>query len=434
MSTYVIKMPDVGEGIAEAELVEWTVKPGDFVKEDDVIAAVMTDKATVEIPSSVSGTVKWLGGDIGERISIGGELIHLEVDGPGNHTAPEIVDATDEPAPVHQLGAGDASFEAAKPADKRPEPNTGRAPDAAPSPTASGRQTRNAFGRPIASPSVRKAAREAGIDLRRVAGTGPAGRITRADLAAFNADGGVSGIPVSSARKTAVEDIKIVGLRRKIAERMSEANTHIPHITIVEEIDVTALEEMRARLNADHAAKRGKLTVLPFIMRAVLKAVDEQPEINAHFLDGEGIVRRFEAVHIGIATQTPNGLMVPVVRHVETMGLWGVASELARVAEAARQGKATREELSGSTISISSLGPLGALATTPIINRPEVAIVGVNKIATRPVWRQGEFVPRQVMNISCSFDHRIIDGWDAAVFVQSLKTKLEAPAIMFVEA
>ena len=264
-------------------------------------------------------------------------------------------------------------------------------------------------------------------------GSGPAGRITHADLDDYTASPEPEGAASEYMRETSMEDIKVTGLRRKIAERMDAANRHIPHITIVEEVDVTALEDLRQRLNGEHAERRGKLTVLPFIMRAIVRAVSEQPALNAHFLDEDNIIRRFGAVHIGIATQTPNGLMVPVVRHAEAMGLWEAAAEIGRLAEASRSGSATREELSGSTISISSLGPLGALATTPIINRPEVAIVGINKIATRPLWLDGEFKPRQVMNISCSFDHRVIDGWDAAVFVQKLKALLEAPAVMFVE-
>ena len=290
--------------------------------------------------------------------------------------------------------------------------------------------SRDAYGRPIASPAVRKRARDAGIDLRRIAGSGPAGRITHADLDDYTASLEPEGTGSFYTPVEGAEDIKVTGLRRRIAERMDAANRHIPHITIVEEVDVTELEDLRQRLNGDHAESRGKLTVLPFIMRAIVRAVSEQPAFNAHFLDEQSIIRRFDAVHIGIATQTPNGLMVPVVRNAEAMVLWEAAREIGRLAEASRGGSATRDELSGSTISITSLGPLGALATTPIINRPEVAIVGINKIATRPLWLDGEFKPRQGMNISCSFDHRVIDGWDAAVFVQKLKALLEAPAAM----
>ncbi|WP_180899912.1 dihydrolipoamide acetyltransferase family protein [Martelella soudanensis] len=439
MGTYAIRMPDVGEGIAEAELVEWQVKPGDIVREDDVIAAVMTDKATVEIPTAVSGKVIWLAGDIGDRIAVGAELIHLDVEGEGNYTGP-LKSGSGEPTTKignQENGAADAPR-------KAPEVETPPAPS--PDPV---KQTRTATvenerkqsfsparvvaTRPVASPSVRKRALDTGIDLRLVPGSGPAGRITHDDLTDYSGDADIATAAAGPHRKTAVEDIKVVGLRRKIAERMAAANSHIPHITIVEEVDVTALEDLRRLLNGDHAVVRGKLTMLPFIMRAIVRAVAEQPGLNAHFLDDENIIRQFEPVHIGIATQTPNGLMVPVVRHAEAMGLWDAATEIARLAEAARKGAATRQELSGSTISISSLGALGALATTPIINRPEVAIVGINKIARRPIWIEGAFEPRQMMNISCSFDHRVIDGWDAAVFVQKLKVLLEGPAVMFVE-
>lgn len=440
MGTFVIKMPDVGEGVAEAELVEWAIKPGDLVREDDIVAAVMTDKATVEIPTPISGKVTWLAGDVGDQIAVGAELMHLEVDGEGNHKgeARSGVGASAVP-PIEPTNAEEESSRASPPASPQTQAAPQKAPpDPAPSSgngnrTSNGVPSRDAYGRPIASPAVRKRARDAGIDLRRVSGSGPAGRITHADLDDYVSSPEPASAASAHMRETSVEDIKVTGLRRKISERMDAANRHIPHITIVEEVDVTALEDLRQRLNREHAERRGKLTVLPFVMRAIVRAVSEQPALNAHFLDDENIIRRFGAVHIGIATQTPNGLMVPVVRHAEEMGLWDAAGEIGRLAEASRKGGATREELSGSTISISSLGPLGALATTPIINRPEVAIVGINKIATRPLWLDGEFKPREVMNISCSFDHRVIDGWDAAVFVQKLKALLEAPAVMFVE-
>lgn len=442
MGTHVIKMPDVGEGVAEAELVEWQVKPGDLVREDDIVAAVMTDKATVEIPTGVSGKVIRLAGEVGDQIAVGAELLQIEIEGEGNYTGePGSGTGSDQPH-----GADDAAMDApavnGHSSERNDKPNV-----AGPEPAASGAggQGRTAAtdrvlsgphvanGRPVAAPSVRRRAREMGIDLRRVPGSGPAGRIVHGDLDDY-AEGRVAPPPSSGLRrKTSVEDIKILGLRRKIAERMAEAKRHIPHITIIEEVDVSALEELRQRLNKDHAATRGKLTVLPFIMRAIVRAVAEQPAFNAHFLDDENLVRQFGAVDIGIATQTASGLMVPVVRHAEALGLWDAAAEIVRLAEAARDGTAQRDELSGSTISISSLGPLGALATTPIINRPEVAIVGINKMTRRPVWIDGEFEPRQMMNISCSFDHRVIDGWDAAVFVQRLKVLLEGPAVMFVE-
>jgi 2-oxoisovalerate dehydrogenase E2 component (dihydrolipoyl transacylase) len=288
-------------------------------------------------------------------------------------------------------------------------------------------------GRPLAAPSVRKRARDAGIDLRTVTGSGPAGRITHDDLDAFAADRRSIHAAPNAMRSTWIKEVKIVGLRRKIAERMSFANAHIPHITIIEEVDLTNLEELRDELNGARKATHVKLTPLPFLMRAIVLAVREQPGFNAHFNDEAGVVTQFGAVHIGIATQTPSGLMVPVVRHAEANTLWDDAGEIARLVEAARNAAADRSELTGSTITITSLGPLGAIATTPIINHPEVAIIGVNKMAIRPVWDGRQFVPRKMMNLSSSFDHRVIDGYDAAIFVQKLKTLLEKPAILFVE-
>jgi len=288
--------------------------------------------------------------------------------------------------------------------------------------------------KPLASPAVRLRAREAGVDLRQVHGSGPAGRIAHEDLDAFLAKGPQPAVAATGpARKDGVEEVRIVGLRRRIAEKMAMATSRIPHITYVEEVDVTAVEELRAKLNAGKREDRTKLTFLPFLMRAIVKAVGEQPALNATFDDEAGIVRRHAAVHIGMAAQTPAGLTVPVVRHAEARDIWGCAAEAARLAQAARDGTATREELSGSTITITSLGALGGIATTPVINHPEVAIVGVNKMAMRPMWDGSQFVPRRMMNLSSSFDHRVIDGWDAAVFVQRLKTLIETPALIFVE-
>jgi 2-oxoisovalerate dehydrogenase E2 component (dihydrolipoyl transacylase) len=285
----------------------------------------------------------------------------------------------------------------------------------------------------VASPAVRLRAREAGIDLRRVPGTGPAGRITHEDLDAFlTQDAEVPAASIYQVR-TAVQDVRVIGLRRRIAERMTLAHTRIPHITYVEEVDVTALEALRATLNARKRVEQLRLTLLPFLMRAIVRAVAEQPELNALYDDEAGAVHVHAGVHIGIATQTSSGLMVPVVRHAEALDLWGSAMALTRLAEAARGGTAAREELSGSTITITSLGAMGGLVSTPIINRPEVAIVGVNKIATRPVWDGAAFVPRKMMNLSSSFDHRVIDGWDAARFVQRIRALLETPALIFIE-
>jgi 2-oxoisovalerate dehydrogenase E2 component (dihydrolipoyl transacylase) len=287
--------------------------------------------------------------------------------------------------------------------------------------------------KPLASPAVRARAREAGVDLRRISGSGPAGRISHQDLDAFLSHPPEAPTPAGLKRGTSVTEIKIVGLRRKIAEKMALSHTRIPHITYIEEVDVTALEELRAKLNQQKRAAQTKLTLLPFLMGAIVRAIADQPNLNAHFDDEAGILSQFGAVHIGIAAQTAAGLIVPVVRHAEALDLFACAAELARLAEAAKSGSATREELSGSTITITSLGALGGVATTPLINAPEVAILGVNKIMVRPHWDGVGFVPRKMMNLSSSFDHRVIDGWDAAIFVQRIKTLLEAPAMIFIE-
>ncbi|ARM14563.1 MULTISPECIES: dihydrolipoamide acetyltransferase family protein [Rhizobium] len=411
MGEFIIKMPDVGEGVAEAELVEWHVKAGDPVREDMVIAAVMTDKATVEIPSPVSGTVVWLAGEIGDRIAVKAPLVRIETAGNVGEAPPVQISQAPVAEPV--------KVEAARPAP------AAAAPPAPASPPAE---------KPLAAPSVRLFARESGVDLRQVQGTGPAGRILREDVEQFLSQGAAPAtVKNGLARKTATEEIKLTGLRRRIAEKMVLSTSRIPHITYVEEVDMTALEELRATMNSDRREGHPKLTVLPFLMRALVKAISEQPDVNATFEDDAGIITRHSAVHIGIATQTPAGLTVPVVRHTEARGIWDCAAEMVRLAEAARSGTATRDELSGSTITISSLGALGGIVSTPVINHPEVAIIGVNKIATRPVWDGTQFVPRKMMNLSSSFDHRIIDGWDAATFVQRIRTLLETPALIFIE-
>ncbi|WP_139974256.1 dihydrolipoamide acetyltransferase family protein [Ochrobactrum sp. CGA5] len=423
MAHFTIKLPDVGEGVAEAELVEWHVKLGDVVREDDLLAAVMTDKATVEIPSSRAGKVIAINGEVGEKIAVGSELVRLEIEGGTTEEQP-VENVEENPAletPV--LLQTPVPPKAAPPQrESASRPFTGAGP------------VRQEGEKPLATPSVRLRARDAGVDLRRVRGTGPAGRITHEDLDLFfQQETGAASTLSAYAADSSVNEIKVLGLRRKIAERMAEAKRHIPHITIVEEVDVSQIEELRTKLNHEQKEGRPRLTLLPFIIRAIVKAVKEQPGLNAHFDDEADIIRQFGGVHIGIATQTPNGLIVPVVRHAESMSVFAAASELSRVTEAARNGTAKREELSGSTITITSLGPLGAIATTPIINRPEVAIVGINKIAIRPMWDGAQFVARKMMNLSCSFDHRVIDGWDAAVFVQKLKSLLETPAMIFVE-
>ncbi|MEB3043851.1 dihydrolipoamide acetyltransferase family protein [Rhizobium mulingense] len=419
MGEFIIKMPDVGEGVAEAELVEWHVKTGDPVREDMVIAAVMTDKATVEIPSPVNGTVIWLAGEIGDRIAVKAPLVRIETAG-----------ETGEAQPIRVSQASVAETPKAEIAEPVPA-----APVSAPAPAPAPAPATAPVEKPIAAPSVRLFARECGVDLRQVQGSGPAGRILREDVEQFLSQGAAPAtVKNGLTRKTATEEIKLTGLRRRIAEKMVLSTSRIPHITYVEEVDMTALEELRATMNGDRRPGHPKLTVLPFLMRALVKAISEQPQVNATFDDDAGIITRHSAVHIGIATQTPAGLTVPVVRHAEARGIWDCAAEMVRLAEAARSGTATRDELSGSTITISSLGALGGIVSTPVINHPEVAIIGVNKIATRPVWDGTQFVPRKMMNLSSSFDHRIIDGWDAATFVQRIRTLLETPALIFIES
>lgn len=440
MGEHTIKLPDVGEGVAEAELVEWRVKVGDVVQEDDVIAAVMTDKATVEIPAPVDGNILWLGAEVGDVVAVGSPLVRIK-------TAGDVADTDEPPADTSDV-TGDGQDEApiaegmAAELERIPTPpKRENAPEAAPEVSASSPNPvrgstpwRPAPDRPLASPAVRLRAREAGVDLRRVQGTGPAGRVTHDDIDAFLAGGPRRTAGAALERDTSVTEVKVVGLRRRIAERMALAKSRIPHITYVEEVDVTELQHLRGKLNREkHAGGRPKLTLLPFLVRAIVKTVAEQPGINAHFDDEAGIVRQHGGVHVGIATQTPSGLMVPVLRHAEARDVFECAAEIARLADAARDGSARREELSGSTITISSLGAIGGIVTTPVINHPEVAIVGVNKIAVRPHWDGSQFLPRRMMNLSCGFDHRVVDGWNAAMFVQRLKALLETPALIFVE-
>lgn len=429
MGEFVIKMPDVGEGVAEAELVEWHVKAGDPVLEDMVVAAVMTDKATVEIPSPVSGTVIWLGGEVGDTIAVKAPLLRIETaDDGGAQVAPtrarSVVQAPEPPIPVPQPTIASPRVAASAPSK----------PFGGPAGQPVERPFNGPSEKPLASPSARLYAREHGVDLRQVPASGPAGRILREDIEQFLARGALPlATQPGTARKTATEEIKLTGLRRRIAEKMSLSASRIPHITYVEEIDMTALEELRATMNRDRKTEQAKLTVLPFLMRALVKAVAEQPDVNATFDDDAGVVTRHAAVHVGVAAQTPSGLVVPVVRHAEARGIWDCAGEIARLAQAARTGTATRDELSGSTITISSLGALGGIVSTPVINHPEVAIIGVNKIAVRPVWDGTQFVPRKMMNLSSSFDHRIVDGWDAATFIQRIRVLLETPALIFIE-
>ena len=429
-----IKMPDVGEGVAEAEIVEWAVKVGDLVKEDQVVASVMTDKATVEIPTPVAGSVLKLGGAVGDVLAVGAELIRIDAPGLPDSVLPAAKPAPQKPEPASAQPPKNEVEEPVR-AEPRPEGPAQRASRRAPpAPEPQTGAPRPAGEKPLAAPAVRLKAREAGVDLKFVHGSGPAGRITHQDLDAYLARPPEPS-PARSGRapSNAVETIKVVGMRRRIAENMAESARRIAHFSYVEETDVTALEELRASLNAHATEERPKLTLLPFLMLGIVKAVGGFPQINAHYDDDNDVITRFGAVHLGVATQTPNGLMVPVVRHAETLSLHECAREMRRVSEAARQGAAARDELSGSTITLTSLGALGGIVSTPIINRPEVAIVGVNKIVVKPVWRDGGFVPRKVMNLSSSFDHRVVDGYDAATFVQRLRALIETPATLFIE-
>jgi 2-oxoisovalerate dehydrogenase E2 component (dihydrolipoyl transacylase) len=413
MSEYRYKMPDVGEGIVEAEIVEWHVKVGDTVTEDQHVLDVMTDKATVEIPCAVNGTVSKLVGAPGDVIAVGTEIMFIAVDGavPKGEPKPEVASDDPTPAPV---------VETAKP-----------------TPAAPAVASRPHGERALASPAVRKRALEAEIELSAVPGTGPAGRITHDNLDDFIASGGrlvahSGGGSNLRAPRTGVTEEKLIGLRRRISENMSHAQRTIPSIAYVEEIDVTALEELRAHLNATKSDDQTKLTFIPFLVMALTKALPDTPQANAHF-DGEAmLLTKYQGIHCGIAAATPNGLMVPVIRHAEALDIWQIAAELQRLGAAAKAGKASKEELSGSTITITSLGAIGGLVTTPILNAPEVAIIGVNKMQTLPRYNaEGSVVPRKLMNLSSCFDHRIVDGYDAAMLIQRVKGLLENPATLF---
>jgi 2-oxoisovalerate dehydrogenase E2 component (dihydrolipoyl transacylase) len=431
VGTYVVKLPDVGEGIAEAEVVEWHVTVGDVIDEDQPIVDVMTDKATVELPSPVGGTITRLGAAAGDVVAIGSDLVWIDTDGAAGHRERGEEEAA-TPRPDPQSPPAPADVEQAP----RPEPPPAPAPEAEPdadqpmSPNA----TAPRAAAPAAAPAVRRRAADLGIELAAVAGSGPDGRIVHGDLDRVLAERAAP-LPTSPAATPVTDEVdavKVVGLRRNIAQRMQESTRRIPHFTYVEEVDVTDLERLRAELNRRWEGERPRLTLLPLLMRAVIVGVGEFPQMNARFRDDDGVVERHRAVHFGVATQTAKGLMVPVVDHAEGRDLWSLATEVARLSAAARDGTVTLEELHGSTITITSLGALGGIVTTPVINYPEVAIVGVNKIVTRPVFTDGAWAPRELMNLSSSFDHRVVDGWEAARFVQRIKALLETPSLLFV--
>jgi 2-oxoisovalerate dehydrogenase E2 component (dihydrolipoyl transacylase) len=415
MSQYIFKMPDLGEGTVEAEIVAWHTKPGDAVQEDQLIVEVMTDKAAVEVPAPVSGKVLSVSGAPGDKVPVGAPLIVFEVGeaSPVVAAPPAQAAAPAAPAPVAVTSASRA------PAI---EPANGAA--------------RN--GRIMTSPANRRRAREAGIDLSSVSGSGPGGRIVRADLEQLQSDSAngraAPARPESAKPQPAdtVTEIKVIGLRRVIAERMSEAKRNIPHFAYVEEVDVTELESLRVHLNGQRAKDAASMSFLPLVVLALTRVLESFPQCNVLHDAARGVLVRHRAAHVGIATQTPDGLKVPVIRNAQSLGVWEIAAEIRRLAERARTNKATREELSGSTITVTSLGKLGGIASTPIINAPEVAIIGLNKAVERPMVHQGAITVRRIMNLSSSFDHRFVDGYDAAAMIQALKELLEHPAMIFI--
>ena len=422
MATFSFRLPDIGEGVAEAEIVAWHVKIGDVVTEDQPIADMMTDKATIEMTSPVDGKVTTLAGDVGDVIAIGSTLVMFETEGaaepesePEEEVEPQVETGPEKPLPFKGgVGVGES------PEDRLQPPTLPHTPTLSPE----GESEQKV----LASPAVRARAKDLGIDLSQVRPSAE-GRIRHADLDAYLSYHREQGYGGAVPRRSD-ENIKVVGMRRRIAENMSASKRHIPHFTYVEEIDVTDLEAMRAALN-DNRGDRPKLTMLPFLIVAIARTLPDFPMINARYDDEAGIVTRHGALHLGLATQTDAGLMVPVIRDAQDRNVWQLASEITRLAEAARSGKAKSEELSGSTLTVTSLGPLGGVATTPVINRPEVAIIGPNRIVERPVFRGKEIVAAKLMNLSISCDHRVVDGWDAASFVQALKRYLETPALLF---
>jgi 2-oxoisovalerate dehydrogenase E2 component (dihydrolipoyl transacylase) len=406
MTRYVFKMPDLGEGTVEAEVVAWHVKVGDQVAEDQLMAEVMTDKAAVEVPSPVTGRVVAINGQPGDMVRVGAELIVFET---------EVIEPSPQPSPA-KAGEGAGTSPAAT-------AEVGRSPGE---------------GRVKASPATRRRAREAGVDLRAVHGSGPSGRITPQDFAAA-LDGSVAtavapgtAAPAALVPRTGVEEVKVIGVRRLIAQRMTDAKRNIPHFSYVEEIDVTELESLRSHLNSKPAPGSPSLTYLPFIAAALVRVLESFPQCNALYDTERGVLVRHHGVHLGVATQTPDGLKVPVVRHAEARTLWDLSDEIRRVSEAARSGKVTNKDLTGSTITVTSLGKLGGIASTPIINAPEMAIIGVNRAVERPVVENGAIAIRRIMNLSSSFDHRFVDGYDGAAMIQALKDLLEHPATIFI--
>jgi len=424
MARFSFRLPDIGEGIAEAEIVAWHVRVGDRIEEDSQLADMMTDKATVEMESPVSGIVVELAGEVGDMVSIGSTLAVIETEGEGVDDAPPADTPVEEEIVAKTPGTEEVTVVEVAPA---PAPAPATAPEPVPAP-----ETPAAHSRAVlASPAVRARARDLGVDLGQVHADGD--RVRHADLDAFLRYSGGQGYHAPGAsRARADEPVRVIGMRRKIAENMAASKRTIPHFTYVEEMDVTALEDMRADLNANRG-NRPKLTMLPFLIVAICRTIPQFPMINARYDDEGGVVTRYGAVHLGMATQTDAGLMVPVIRDAQDKNVWQLASEISRLAEAARTGKAKVEELTGGTLTVTSLGPLGGIATTPVINRPEVAIIGPNKIVERPVFDGDDIRRAKLMNLSISCDHRVVDGWDAASYVQALKKLIETPVLLFAD-
>jgi 2-oxoisovalerate dehydrogenase E2 component (dihydrolipoyl transacylase) len=440
MSQFVFKMPDLGEGTVEAEIVAWHTAPGATVTEDQIIVEVMTDKAAVEVPAPVSGQVVSITGAPGDKIAVGSPLIVFETAPAGTGIAPVAGTAPAKSGAASSAAAAAASRPAASASAAASASPVAPAPP--PAPASPGRAAPAPTGRIMTSPANRRRAREAGIDLKSVVGSGPGGRIVREDLESAPAPAGgatVSGAsaavaPRVSAAGSAADttEIKVIGLRRVIAERMSEAKRNIPHFAYVEEVDVTELEALRQHLNSKIARGEPSFTYLPLVVAALTRTLADFPQCNVLYDAARGVLVRHRSVHVGVATQTPDGLKVPVVRNADQLTLTALAAEIRRVTERARTNKASREELVGSTITVTSLGKLGGIASTPIINAPEVAIIGLNKAVERPVVHHGAVAVRRIMNLSSSFDHRFVDGYDAAAMIQALKELLEHPAMIFI--
>lgn len=438
MSIHTIRMPDIGEGIAEVEIVEWRVAAGDRVAEDQTLCDVMTDNAAVEVPSPVAGRVVELGGAVGQVMAVGSVLIRIDdgSEAAGKAAAP-AAQAAAVPPPAAPVAAAPAAPDVAitppPPAAKPLAP--GRVPPPPPVAAPTSSASASTVPRALAAPAVRERARALGIDLSRLKGSGPDGRIVHADLDAVRSTGARAGT-TSAAPSDGKREVKLIGLRRAIAQKMLLSKRSIPHFTYVEEVDVTEMVALREALNRQYAAQRGELSPLALAIRAIVRAVADFPQVNARFDDEAGVLTLYDAVHLGVATQTDGGLMVPVLRQAQTLNLWDCSQAIAELAAKARAGKATRDELAGSTLTVTSLGKLGGIVSTPVINHPEVAIVGINRIVARPMvrdLRDGTVQIRQMMNLSSSFDHRVVDGAVAAAYIQRVKQLLEAPATLFID-